>query len=464
MKLFRQEVSELIHRGFDSNLKIAVTGLSRAGKTAFITSLMNQIQYLSTHDHLPFLVAAQERRVIGTKRVPQNNMMVSRFDYDRAMSFLHASQTQWPEPTKDVSETRLAIKYKPVKRSKRLLGKTATLSLDIIDYPGEWLLDLPLLEMDFRQWSEQQMSLMKGQRADLGKSWLQACQSLDPDQEADEQLLASLSSAYTQYLHDCKNHGLHWVQPGRFVLPGELAGAPVLQFFPFAGAVAEKDKKSSSRHVPTNFELLHTRFEEYKSKVVQRFYKDYFATFDRQVVLVDCLTPLNRGYDSFVDMQQALIQILQSFRYGRNGILSRLFSPKIDKVLFCATKADHVTPDQHNNLMNLLDQMIYPVWQQVAYEEVEMRGMSLASIQATQAGYIHESEQHHPAIQGHTLDGELVTLYPGEVPARLPAADYWKSHQFDFVPFKPQPSKPGAPLPHLRMDSALEYLIGDKLR
>lgn len=136
MKSLKQEVSELIYRGFDTNIKIAVTGLSRAGKTAFITSLINQIQHLSTHDNLPFLVSAQERRIIGTKRVPQKNIMVSRFDYDRAMSFLHAEQTQWPEPTKDVSETRLAIKYKPVKRSKRLLGKSLTLYLDIIDYPG----------------------------------------------------------------------------------------------------------------------------------------------------------------------------------------------------------------------------------------------------------------------------------------------------------------------------------------
>ncbi|PMC21719.1 hypothetical protein CJ207_12400, partial [Klebsiella aerogenes] len=31
-----------------------------------------------------------------------------------------------------------------------------------------------------------------------------------------------------------------------------------------------------------------------------------------------------------------------------------LFSPVIDKLLFAATKADHVTVDQHGNMVSLL--------------------------------------------------------------------------------------------------------------
>ncbi|XPE25465.1 YcjX family protein [Shigella sonnei] len=33
--------------------------------------------------------------------------------------------------------------------------------------------------------------------------------------------------------HHCKQQGLHFIQPGRFVLPGDMAGAPALQFFPW---------------------------------------------------------------------------------------------------------------------------------------------------------------------------------------------------------------------------------------
>ncbi|MGU3847512.1 YcjX family protein, partial [Vibrio diabolicus] len=78
---------------------------------------------------------------------------------------------QWPVPTRDVSEIRLALKYKPNKTTKKLLSKTAILNVDIIDYPGEWLLDLPLLDMDFATWSQTQFDALKGQRGDLAKAW-----------------------------------------------------------------------------------------------------------------------------------------------------------------------------------------------------------------------------------------------------------------------------------------------------
>ena len=134
--------------------------------------------------------------------------------------------------------------------------------------------------------------------------------------------LASLSMLFTEYLHACKNAGLHWVQPGRFVLPGELEGAPVLQFFPCRNPYGE-DKPAPN----SNYSMLKARYEEYQNKVVKAFYKNYFATFDRQIVLVDCLSPLNDGYGSFLDMRRALEQIMHSFRYGRNGLLKRLFAP-----------------------------------------------------------------------------------------------------------------------------------------
>ncbi|MDO6528287.1 YcjX family protein, partial [Motilimonas sp. 1_MG-2023] len=64
--------------------------------------------------------------------------------------------------------------------------------------------------------------------------------------------------------------------------------------------------------------------------VVKQFYDQHFVNFDRQIVLLYCLSPLNAGRQSFQDMQTAIEQILQSFNYGQTGLLRRLFSPKID--------------------------------------------------------------------------------------------------------------------------------------
>ncbi|CAE6906215.1 YcjX family protein [Vibrio sp. B1FLJ16] len=458
MKSITREVNDFISRGLDSNVRIAVTGLSRAGKTAFITSLVNQLLYTATHDNLPLLRAARDKRLIGAKREPQSNMMVPRFAYDEAISQLHATPPDWPVPTRDVSEIRLSLKYKPNKTTKKLLSKTAVLNVDIIDYPGEWLLDLPLLDMDFATWSKTQLNALKGQRHELAKAWLAELESLNLNESVNEKQLESIAHTYTEYLHACKAAGLHWVQPGRFVLPGELAGAPVLQFFP---CVLEDEAKPAKG---SNLAMLEARFQEYQQKVVKAFYKHHFATFDRQIVLVDCLQPLNAGDEAFHDMRQALEQIMHSFRYGRSSFLRRLFSPKIDKVLFAATKADHVTPEQHPNLVSLLQQIVHPAWQTAAYENIEMSCMSIASIQATTPGFIASGDKTIPALQGTTLDGEPMTMFPGEVPKKLPSAAFWQSSGFDFTSFRAIPSANDEPMNHIRLDKALDYLIGDKLK
>lgn len=462
MKNLRQGVSDLIHRGMDSHLRLAVTGLSRAGKTAFITSLTNQLLYSSLEDNLPLLSVARESRMVGAKRVPQRNLMVPRFAYDEALESLSSEPPMWPEPTRDVSEIRIAIRYKPKRGAKSLLTDTSTLYLDIIDYPGEWLLDLPLLEMSFEEWSKSQFASMTGRRAELAKEWLAELEELDPFTDANERQIADIARVYTQYLHSCKKEGLHWVQPGRFVLPGELEGAPVLQFFPIKPLIEKTDLKRAKQH--TFYGMLKARYQEYQNRVIKRFYKDYFSTFDRQIVLVDCLQPLNAGPDSFNDMRDALEQLMKSFRYGRNSLLNRLFSPNIDKLLFAATKADHVTPDQYQNLESLLQQLIQPSWQHAAFENIDMECMSIASICATNTGFVSKGDQSIPALQGVSVSGDTITLYPGEVPKKLPNASYWQQSRFDFTSFRPLEPISDSALAHIRMDKALQYLIGDKVK
>lgn len=125
---------------------------------------------------------------------------------------------------------------------------------------------------------------------------------------------------------------------GRMSIPGE-------------SKLAQADKH-------TNAGMLRERFNYYCEKVVKGFYKNHFLRFDRQIVLVDCLQPLNSGPQAFNDMRLALTQLMQSFHYGQRTLFRRLFSPVIDKLLFAATKADHVTIDQHANMVSLLQQLI----------------------------------------------------------------------------------------------------------
>ncbi|HIF9163959.1 TPA: YcjX family protein [Photobacterium damselae] len=464
MNRLGNEFNKWVNRGLDRHVRLAVTGLSRAGKTAFITSLVNQLLHVSTNPRLPLFTPVREGHLLGAKRVPQLDMHIPKFDYDEGMASILSTPPAWPEPTRDVSQIRLALRYRPQKGALKYLQDTATLYLDIVDYPGEWLLDLPLLDMDFMTWSKQQALVLKGKRLELAQEWMALGDEFDPFAPVDEALLEKISQAFTQYLYACKDEGgLHWVQPGRFVLPGELAGAPVLQFFPmiWTNKYTEQQLQEADEH--SNFAMLKQRYKYYQQHIVKGFYKEHFSKFDRQIILVDCLQPLNAGPESFNDMRQAIDQLMQSFKYGRSSLLRRMFAPRIDKVLFAATKADHVTPEQHPNLVNLLQQLVNEAWHTASFEGIEMDCVSLASIQATEPGFVNHHGQQVPALRGVSMDEQPQTLFPGEVPKRLPNESFWQNNGFEFMNFRPLEQQSDEPLPHIRMDKALEFLLGDKL-
>ncbi|AFH95736.1 TPA: YcjX family protein [Providencia stuartii] len=465
MKRLQNELTDLVNRSVDRHVRLAVTGLSRSGKTAFITSLVNQLLNVNSGARLPLFSAARDNRLLGVKRIPQRDFSIQRFTYDEGIAQLYGHPPQWPTPTRGVSEIRLKLHYRSEDSFFRHFVDNSSLYLEIIDYPGEWLLDLPMLDQSYLEWSSQMKTLQKGERGKLAQAWLTLCESCDPLAPADENLLAAISTAYTTYLEECKAQGQHFIQPGRFVLPGELAGAPALQFFPWPNIEKYGEKKLAQADKHTNIGMLQRRYQYYCENVVKGFYKDHFQRFDRQIVLVDCLQPLNSGPDAFNDMRMALTQLMRSFHYGKRTLLRRMFSPCIDKLLFAASKSDHVTPDQHANLVSLLQQLVQEAWQNAAFEGISMDCIGLASIQATESGIVDYQGEKLPALKGERLsDGQLMTFYPGEVPKRLPSEVFWQKQRFEFENFRPRQTPLDQPLPHIRMDSALEFLLGDKLK
>ncbi|MDR8383629.1 YcjX family protein, partial [Acinetobacter baumannii] len=80
-----------------------------------------------------------------------------------------------------------------------------------------------------------------------------------------------------------------------------------------------------------------------------------------------------------------------------------------------------------SNMVSLLQQLIQDAWQNAAFEGISMDCLGLASIQATQSGLIEVNGEKIPALRGNRLsDGQPLTIYPGEVPARLPGQAFWQ--------------------------------------
>lgn len=471
----KNKTSELFHRTIDQHVTLAVTGLSRSGKTAFITSLVNQLINEGSGARLSFFDPVHNGSFIAAKRIPQKHFHVPRFDYDSAISALTATSATWPEPTHGISELRLAIRYQPKKSLLKYATDMATLTLDITDYPGEWLLDLPMLNQTYEEWSQLTCRLLySSPRLEHSQPLLDKLAVIDPFESASEEVLSELSKEYTELLHTFRHKlGLSVIQPGRFILPGELAGAPILEFFPFPDLSALDPNDYQNAKDDSFIGMLRSRYVEYKEQVVRKFYSEHFIKFDRQIVLADCLTPLNKGKESFADLEQAISMILESYNYGRSGLLSRLFSPKIDKILFAATKADHVTPEQHAPMVSLLNELIHQSKNKLNYEAVEVKTLAIASVKSTQVGTTTHKGKLIPVLQGLALnlDSENssstqknITVFPGSVPEKLPKDDFWSREQFSFFNFSPVGgTSKSESLPHIRMDQVLQFLLADKM-
>src|SRR3954471_10844201 len=147
---------------FNPTVRLGVTGLSRAGKTVFITAL---IHGLTRGGRFPVFEPFATGRIARARLEPQPDDAVPRFDYENHVRTL-IEERRWPNSTVDISELRLVIDY------QRHNGADRKLTLDIVDYPGEWLLDLPLLGKSYEQWSLESLELSRERlRAPLATGW-----------------------------------------------------------------------------------------------------------------------------------------------------------------------------------------------------------------------------------------------------------------------------------------------------
>ncbi|MFC6275990.1 YcjX family GTP-binding protein [Psittacicella hinzii] len=468
----KNTLEQKYYQVFDHNLRLAVTGLSRSGKTAFITSLINHL--LNADDdrgHLALFTPVQQQQILSCKIVPQPNFNVPSFTYSKNLSVLSTNPPTWPQATTDISEIRLAIRYQ---NNKSFFDKLTsinfrehnTLYLDLIDYPGEWLLDLPLLHLSYAQWSQSGNFLDTALRQKLAQPWLQTLEQLDLYAPVDLEQLAQISQLYTEFLHQCKAQGLEFIQPGRFVLPGSYKNSPLLTFFPLVHIEStewSKLLKHASKEPNSTIAILKERYEQYVEQLVKGFYEQHFKRFDRQIILVDCLTPLNHSDLAFFETKKALEQIFAHFTYGQRSLWHRLFMPQIDKLAFAATKADHITSDQWSNLVSLLKNLTRENLREVNFKNIETAYFALAAIRATEQLEFTQDGKTQFALAGKRLgESETSYQYPGQVPSSVPQADFWQNNKFAFDQYHPLPLNSEQRINAIGMDKVLDFLLADK--
>ena len=380
------------------SVRLGVTGLSRAGKTVFITAL---VRNLVSGGRLPFFAADAEHRIVRAYLEPQPDDSIPRFDYEAHLADLLSTPPRWPESTKRISELRVTIEYRSSHLLKRLAGYSK-LHLDIVDYPGEWLTDLPMIEQDYRAFSTEALALAASpSRTEFAKPFLDFLAGTDPAAAEDEQIAITGAKLFTAYLRATRDSGAQsTLAPGRFLLPGELDGSPLLTFFPMPLTSDERLPRGSL------VAMMARRFESYKSLVVRPFFNDHFAKLDRQIVLVDVLTALHRGAEAVGDLERAMTNILRAFRPGANSWISMFLGRRIDRVLFAATKADHLPASSHDRLEGILKEIVDDAVLRAQTEGAGVNALALSALRATREATAKHGGETLPCLRGTPIKGD----------------------------------------------------------
>ena len=129
-----------------------------------------------------------------------------------------------------------------------------------------------------------------------------------------------------------------------------------------------------------------------------------------------------------VDLEAALAGILDCFRIGRSTLLSNLFRPRIDRILFAATKADHLHHSSHDRLEAVLRRTVAKAAARAEYTGAAIDVVALAAVRATREAQVQRGRDKLPSIlgtpaagesaNGETFDGNTeVATFPGDLPA-----------------------------------------------
>lgn len=474
------------------DLLICVTGLSRAGKTAFITAFVDALR--SAH-HAPGNFHSWDSVRLGLHdgadiEPPSGAIgMAEGFPHRDNRLALFGDPPAFPEATHSVRAATLVVRTRvPPGKFAKALGKLSKKQpeprirqtrITIVDYPGEWAIDLPMRGMSFADWSRETLALARsGSRRAISAQFLTRLADAKAGAPYSQKAARAAHLAFVEYLEVCRRDlNLSYLQPGHFLRPekiggrGDLLDNEAFCFFPI-----DFDGATKSPAPVTFAERLSARFEDYKARQVGQFFESLKGPGEtRQVVLFDLLSAVASGQEGYEDARMALTRIAEAMR-PKAGFLGALFGPTL-RVLYAATKADHLHASARGAMQDHIEAMV-PSLKPQKGRAGDHRAMALASISVTRdvrdeesgkagvAGSVWVKDKEDPE-RGRILSDQMLT-FPAP-PARIPTDADWMNWERagaigrPLPDFRPEPARwtGRTDLPHFNLDAAIQFLVGD---
>lgn len=423
----------------NKTIKIAITGLSRSGKSVFITSLIDCL--INSKNILNKKSSFQV-----TLQAPKLSM--KRFDYYHFSKQIKQEHI-WCDSTSSISLALLKVR---VKGSIPFLGDE-DFYIELIDYPGEWLLDLTLFSHTFTSWSNQTIQWLQKIDDSKAKEYLAFIETINT-KDTSIALETSLHVKYVELIKHLKKLHYSFLTPGRFLVPADMKDDPILLFAPIF--------KTNS----TLYKNYEKRFKTYVNDIVKGIHLDYFRGFDRQIMLVDVIAALQNGYTCYEDMSYALKSMLSVYSHAKGNFISRVINPSIENVVFVGTKADLVPSSSHNNYLSLLKDMTLPLKDKLESIDIKTSSHIVASVKCTQTIMSEKNGIKLPSLRGiDRKSGKIVEVYPGAMPSSFPPASNWDKSLYMYEEFNPPKKEYGAdePFENIHIDKLILEIIGDML-
>ena len=351
--------------------RIAVLGGNNAGKTVFITSLIDNLQNFD-----PDILMLNDWCVVAANMTNAEAVDgLDRFPFEKYRNALIADDAKWPEKTFAASIARLNVKLKRT-QPKKFWNDVIVRKLEIVDIAGERVADFGMINCDYRQWSV----MMTNQLFEAGIDWEKIFNKCTNTSETDytEAVLAGYRNALVE-LYKCGANAFITPSTARITLAGQCLGG------------SSEDYKNALKKHPVGMEggefapLPESAFKDDKLQGLVQKFKDAYEEYRKIVVapiwswlkgaddivyLVDVLGILADGMAAY-NAEQALANacfsraICNKWRTEESTwkkIKEKLKAMKaglhFSRLIVIATKADLTPNDDRENIKMLAKKLL----------------------------------------------------------------------------------------------------------
>lgn len=446
--MFKKILAKVVDHVTVDQHQIVVTGLSRSGKSTLLTSLMAQLLQRTyggdDHQPMPLLKALPLDRLSDVVFVA-NDDDTSAFPFQQ--HFDQLKQRQWPASTRRVSAFGIRLSFERTYEWLSQVAGQEKQQLNVYDYPGEWLMDLPLIDKSYADWSAQVLAqqLTEPQKSHA-QDWQTLVSSFDFEQPPTATATRQLIDTYHAYLLKAKADGISILQPGAMLFEDtwDWQGQG---FCPLPAKLSYDISHPWTR-------LFQQRYDDFVVQWLKPLQKRFFAHADKQIILLDLMEGLNFGKAYLSEMKEALNHLVSSFVYGKRQWYQRFHQPMgIVKVAFVATKADLVPQDQHDNLLSLLKDISQGAVQHLSDQEVDVDFFLVSSIIAT------KPDHHAHSLVYKNVSGETRIARFDDIPSRV--ADWQAGDIYPYLKAQPPKIDQEADIRAMNFDRLLDYMLKD---